>query len=203
MILFHDLLEETDFEGAVDKLAHGFREMHELPGVHQLGLVVPDAEAAAKDLEGRGLGPFFIASGSPVLWRERGEERSFTGKLGLAYYRGFELELLEPGVGSDFYRRSLDPEGGIVVQHLGFLADDVDKEAGKLEERGIQTWVRGCIKTGPMNTDFAYMDTVEETGLVIEFISMKFMGRKITPSSRLIHTIGRLQRWSGKRSFTL
>jgi len=199
-MLFDELLEKDNFSDAVEALARDKREELDLPPIHQLGLVVPDAVAAAKDLEARGIGPFFIASGAPVLWRERGEEIKFKGKLGMSYYKGIELELLEPGQGSDFYRRRLDPEGRIVVQHLGMLAEDVDKWAVPLVSQGYPIYVRGCIKTGPMTTDFAYMDTEESAGFVLEFISWKVFGRNMGPPARFMNAIARLQKLTGLRT---
>jgi hypothetical protein len=199
MVVLNDLLAAADFPAAVDALAADFRRAHHLPPIHQLGLVTPSAETAAAELEARGIGPFFIAAGAPVLWRERGQDRRFAGKLALAYHRGYELEPLEPGEGSDFYRRSLDPAGRTVVQHLGMLVSDVDDWAQRMERAGFPVWVRGRLKSGPLVTDFAYLDTEAEAGLVIEFIRWTVFGREFSPPPKLIHAIGRLQRWSGKR----
>ncbi len=57
MVLFTELLESVDFGKAVGNLAREFREKQGLPDVHQLGLVVSDVEAAASELESRGIGP--------------------------------------------------------------------------------------------------------------------------------------------------
>jgi catechol 2,3-dioxygenase-like lactoylglutathione lyase family enzyme len=199
MVLLDDLLNADDFSQAVDGLAREFREEHRLPDIHQLGLVVPDVEAAAARLEARGIGPFFIAQGSPVLWWERGQEREFKGKMALAYHQGVELEPLEPGQGPDFYRQSLDPEGRIIVQHLGFSVQDVDEWAGQLEASGVPVWIRGRLKLGPVSTDFAYMDSVAQAGLVVEFICWRLFGRPVRPPAAVFHTVGRLEKWSGKR----
>jgi hypothetical protein len=203
MVLLDDLLASADFKGAVNDLAREFRKEHQLPEVYQLGLVVPDVEAAAADLEARGLGPFFIAEGSPALWREKGEDRSFRGKLGLAHYHGFELELLEPGEGSDFYGECVDPEGRAVVQHLGFLVNDVDEWASRLRGSEVPLRIRGKIKSGPMDHDFAYMDTVDRAGLIIELISPRLFGRSYSRPSGVVHLLGRLQKLAGKRSIPL
>ncbi len=203
MILLDDLFEADDFKGAVAELAADFRKDHGFPEVHQLGIVVPDVESAAQTLEKRGIGPFFIAAGSPVLWRERGEEGTFEGKLGIAYHQGVELELLEPGKGSDFYRQSLDRKGGMVVQHLGFLVPDVDTSVETLTASGYSLWIRGKLKSGPSTADFAYMDTVADAGLVIEFICWKLMGVQFNTPPFIFHTIGRIEKWTGKRSISL
>ena len=89
MVSLDDLFKADDFIVAVDDLASDFRKEHGLPEIHQLGIVVPDVEMAAVKLEEKGIGPFFIASGSPVLWKERGEDGNFQGKLGIAYRHNF------------------------------------------------------------------------------------------------------------------
>ena len=203
MIFLEDLLQAPDFEGALGTLAPNFRERFALPKIHQLGLAVEDAEQAALKLERQGLPPFFIAAGSPAFWIEKGDNRSFSGKLGFSHHHGVELELLEPGNGSDFYRRSLDPGGRIVVQHLGFLVDDVDGWADTLRVGGFDVWVRGAIELGPAKTQFAYMDTERDAGLVIEFISQRFLGLPWWPMDAVFRAVARVQKWTGKRSLDI
>lgn len=203
MVLLDDLLSAADFSWEAARLAADFRKQHGLPAIHQLGLVVPDVESSAKELESRGIGPFFIASGSPIQWVEKGKPRKFRGKMGLAYYGPYELELLEPGDGSDFYRGYLHSQGRPVVQHLGLWVKDVDRWAGLLERADHPTLVRGKLKSGPTTVDFAYMDTVEEAGLVIEFICWKFFGLKVRVPATVFHTLGRLEKRIGKRSLPL
>ena len=203
MVFLENLMNPPNFSNALDSLVPEYRAQFSLPAIHQLGLVVADVEKAARYLEEQGVPPFFIATGSPAFWIERGDKRSFRGKLGISHHRGVELELLEPGEGSDFYRRSLDPEGRIVVQHLGFLVDDVDAWADKLTAAGDTVWVRGAIKLGPANTQFAYMDTEAETGIVIEFISQRCFGLKWWPLDAIFKVAARLEKWSGKRSISV
>lgn len=203
MLYFDDLLQADDFSRAVNDLAHDFMKEHGLEKVHQLGLVVSDVEKAAEKLEDQGFGPFFIATGSPVFWKEKGGNREISGKLGLAYHEGIELELLEPVSGSDFYTQSLDPDGRIVVQHLGFLVKGVDTWADKATKAGLPVWVRGQLKAWPSTTDFAYMEPLEENGLIMEFINWRIMGLSFSPPPKLLKTVGRLEKWSGKRSIAL
>ncbi|MCD6585283.1 MAG: hypothetical protein J7K96_05930, partial [Desulfobacteraceae bacterium] len=84
MFYFDELLKADDFAQAVNDLADDFMKEHGLEKVHQVGLVVPDVEKAAENLEDQGFGPFFIATGSPVFWKEKGGDRSVSGKMGLA-----------------------------------------------------------------------------------------------------------------------
>lgn len=203
MLYFDELLAAGDFRASVEGLASDFRARFALPGIHQIGLAVPDVEEAARELESQGIGPFFIAGGSPDFWHERGEAKDFTGKMGLASHEGLELELLEPGTGSDFYARSVDDERRPVVQHLGFLAGDVDVWASILSQAGYPVWVRGKLSAWPTSTQFAYMDTVKDAGLVIEFISWRLLGLPFSPIPGIYRTIGRLQKLTGKRTINL
>lgn len=203
MVLFDELMKAHDFAGVVGELAGDFRKRFALPHVHQLGVVVPDVEEAAKELEDKGIGPFFIAGGSTDFWYERYEPRSFIGKMGIASFKGFEIELLEPGSGSDFYQQCVDSQCRPVVQHLGFLVQDVDTWASILSQAGYPVWVRGKLSAFPSSANFAYMDTVNDAGLVIEFICWKMLGFRLTPPPGVFHTIGRIQKLSGKRALYL
>jgi len=203
MILYlDDLLKADNLGHAVSLIANNFREKYQFPDIYQLGVVVPDVEAAAVELEAKGIGPFFIASNTLNFWSEHGEPKMFHGKVGIAYHKGFEIELLEPGVGSTFYKSCVDSECRMVVQHLGFRVKDVDAYTKRLEKNGCATWVRGRIKSFPLVTDFAYMDTRDQAGIILEFIDMKIMGFAIKVSAGVFHTIGRVQKIIGVRSFS-
>jgi hypothetical protein len=199
MLILDELLEVKNFKESVNNLAAGFRKEHNLPQIHQLGLVVSDVEAAAEKLEKMGIGPFFISSGSLARWDERDKPRRFRAKVGIATHKGVDLELLEPGEGSDFYRQHLDPDGRIVVQHLGCHVKNVDKEMEKLNAAGYSTWVRGRIKSWPTDIEFAYMDTLSEAQTIIEMIGFHMMGLRFKPPGFAYHFLGRLEKLSGFR----
>jgi hypothetical protein len=199
MIYFDDLLKDNNIHGTLSRIAGDFRKKHHFPEVRQLGVIVADVEKAASKLEAKGVGPFFIASDTLKFWDERGEKRTFSGKLGMAIYKGYEIELLEPGVGSTFYKTCVDEKNRMVVQHLGFLVSDVDAYRNALELAGCKTWVRGQIKSFPIVTDFAYMDSVEQAGIILEFIDMRFLGIRVKPPGIIYHSLGKLEKLTGIR----
>lgn len=202
MELLDTLLFECDFMKEMGRLDSILAELG-LPHVHQLGVVVADAEAAARDLEDKGLPPFFIAAGKVPKWIEGGRERSFAGKLGLATYRGVEIELLEPGTGSDFYRQHLHGEGRPIIQHLGVIVPDAELSARNLEALGIPRMIRGAVKAGPIRGEFAYLDAIDRTGFIVEPISYRIFGRSAKPARRIPALLGRLQKRTGIRSFSV
>ncbi|HHO76172.1 MAG TPA: hypothetical protein ENN05_07055 [Deltaproteobacteria bacterium] len=203
MIFFDELLQAQDFRGAVDEIGRDFRARFALPAIHQLGLVVEDVEKSADELESKGLGPFFIVNGSVDVWQELGDEKGFSGKMGLACYKGYEIELLEPGEGSDFYRQCVDAGGRPVVQHLGFLVNDVDIWASILSQAGWPVWVKGDMGVWPVRTRFAYMDTVKDSGIIMEFINWRVLGVTFQPPMLLYRGLAGLEKRLGIRSISL
>jgi len=203
MIFLEDLMRQPDFSKALDKLIPDFRKKFFLPSIHQLGLVVPDVENAALKLEKQGVAPFFIAAGSPASWIEKGEKRSYKGKLGVSHYFGVEFELLEIGQGSDVFKHYVDPENRVVLHHLAFLVDDVDKWTEKLIAAGFDEWVRGINKLGPATSQFVYMDTRKEIDIVVEFFSRKCFGVRWWPLGIIFKVVARIQKLTGKRSLSV
>jgi len=202
MLYFEDLLKSANLESVVSEIAKDFRAKHQCPDVKQFGVVVPDVEKAAAVLEKKGIGPFFIASDTLEFWKERGRDKTFSGKVGMAIYKGYNIELLEPGTGSTFYKSCVDKKGRMVLQHLGFFVKDVDAHTQQLEKSGCVTWVRGRIKALGFATDFAYVDSVKQAGIILEFIHMKMMGISVNVPGGIYHNLGRMQKIIGKRSLS-
>ncbi|SHJ57503.1 Glyoxalase/Bleomycin resistance protein/Dioxygenase superfamily protein [Desulfatibacillum alkenivorans DSM 16219] len=203
MVYLDDLLVHDDFAKAVQSLGRPFLQEAGLGPVDQLGVVTADAEAASRRLEQKGLQAFFIAGGPVQMWTENGKDRDFRGRIGISSYQGAELELLEPGEGSNFYRQALDPLGRMTVHHLGFMVPDVDAASEKLTEAGCPLWVRGRIASKPVRVEFAYMDAKEQCGFVIEFITVSIFGKQIRAPHGLYNLLAGMQKKMGKRSWEL
>ena len=199
MVFLEDLLVHDDFSIAVDALGQPFISQLGLGPVHQLGVVVPDVVSASRRLEQKGIPPFFVVSGSTNLWTENGKEREFKGKKGNSIYQGKDLEILEPGEGSNFYRQSLAPAGRMAIHHLGFVVPDVDEAAEKLTDLGCPLWVRGRLEKGRYKVEFAYMDALAQCGFIIEFINYRLMGKSVKIPAGLYALLGKLQKRTGKR----
>lgn len=199
-MLLADMIKEPGFNARMQEIAAPFRKQAGIPfRVHQAGIVVPDVARAAEELESQGLGPFMMAAATLPRWTEHGGKRTFRGTMGVAYLDGIELELLEPGEGSDFYRRHLDPKGRPVIQHVGFLTHAVDEWAERLSKAGCPVWVRGRIGVGPLSIDFAYLDSAAKAGMILEFIGYKFAGIPASPAAPIMKAVAWLQKKSGKR----
>lgn len=177
-----------------DLLPREFREKYGLGKIHQLGLAVPDVSAAAKRLEEKGLGPFLVAEDDLALWIERGENKSFHGKLGMAFLGGYELELLEEGRGSTVYSECFREDGLIALHHVGLLDHNLEDRMKQFNDAGLETGVRAKIKLGPLTIDVAYMDAREEVDMYVEFIDYRLAGIPITPTPIIMKSVARLLR---------
>lgn len=180
-----------------------FRERFGLPKVHQLGLVVPSVTEAATRLEEVGIGPFFIAEDDLCFWIEGGENKFFHGKMGLAHLGGYELELLEAGIGSSFYSDGFRKDGKIALHHVGLLDHGIDALVKKMRDADIGTAVRGKIKMGPLTTDFEYMDTRDELEMYVELIDWRFAGIGIRPSASLLRVAARALKLFGVKELKM
>lgn len=93
MAYLKDFLEAQDFRAAVDLIGSRLRERYGLPAVYQLELVVADAQAADEAMVETGLPPSFLVKVKTARWFEQGRDATISATLGLAYYKGYELEL--------------------------------------------------------------------------------------------------------------
>jgi hypothetical protein len=183
-----ELLSQGKVPSQEQLLPADFKARFNLGPVHQLGLAVPSVLEAAHRYEESGIGPFFIAEDDMAFWVERGENKFFHGKVGVADFGGYELELLEPGRGSTIYAEALQPEGKIALHHLGFLDHNIDQRIKQFSRAGFETAVWAKEKTGPFTFEVAYMDARKDTGVYVEFCDYRLFKIPI----RLLPSLTRL-----------
>jgi catechol 2,3-dioxygenase-like lactoylglutathione lyase family enzyme len=201
MILLDDLLAAPNFRQAAEALARDFRATHDLPLLYQVGLVAPDVQAATQALAGRDVGPFFIAEGEPAFWKVDGRNSRAPIRAGFAFHEGVQLECVEPGARRDLYRSYQDPQGRIVVHHLGLWVPDVDEWSQRMDEAGYPVQLRGRFQRGPVVADFAWIDSEAAAGIIIEFVSLRLFGWPYRPGPFLTHLTGYIQQWIGPSVF--
>lgn len=135
---------------------------------YQVGIVVRDMERAVEFYETLGIGPF-VANGSGTASERKvyGEPAPGTVVRGaIAPMGSIELELLSPVSGPSVQQEWLDTRGESVI-HVCARTDDLDAVIAEMQSRGFPP-----ISTGTFvnNERFAYFDTREVGGLILEFM---------------------------------
>ena len=141
-----------------------------LPPVYQLGYVVRDIEKACRYYESVfGTGPFSdvidVNMDGALL---RGEPVETTIKVAFVDSGDVQIELIEPVLGKNLYTEFLEKRGE-GIHHLAYKVDDIEAvKAVYTEKVGAPVFSRDM---GIM--EFAYFDTSEVGGLMIEFLCFK------------------------------
>lgn len=139
----------------------------ELPAIDQLGLVVPDMDAALAHYEPL-FGPFELAEYSIEKATYRGEEHDCRMKLAFGRSGELEVELIELVEGRSAHSEFIEA-GGNGMHHVRFrIADDIDS---KIEEAAALGYECIWYKRMAEQLAFAYLQR-EGDPLVIEFLQM-------------------------------
>jgi catechol 2,3-dioxygenase-like lactoylglutathione lyase family enzyme len=146
-----------------------------LPPVYQLGYVVRDIEKACRYYEAVfGTGPFSdvidVDMNGAML---RGKPVDTAIKVAFVQSGDVQIELIEPVRGENPYTEFLEARGE-GIHHLAYKVDDMEAVKSVFTEKvGEPVFYRDM---GVM--EFAYFDTSEVGGLMIEFLCFRDANRK-------------------------
>ena len=141
-----------------------------LPPVYQLGYVVRDVEKACRHYEsvfgtGRFSDVIDVNMDGALL---RGEPVETTIRVAFVESGDVQIEFIEPVVGKNLYTEFLETRGE-GIHHLGYKVEDMEPFKTVFTEKvGEPVFSRDM---GIM--EFAYFDTSEVGGLMIEFLCFK------------------------------
>jgi len=163
-----------------------------LPGVRQIGIVVRDLARTAGAYQALGIGPWYRLRPKGMEVELRGRPLDTRIDIAVAYSGRTQLELIEPGGGDpNLYDEHLR-ERGEGLHHLGFCVRNVARRVEEVRALGIGVLQRGTIRTPTGGvTRFAYLDTREASGVIIELIESR-LGRLYIGMSRPVIAVGRL-----------
>jgi hypothetical protein len=215
-----DHLDRDDFAESVASITGDLGKRIGLPArADEVGLVCPNVEAAARGLKARwpDMKTFLLGEGSPQTFVENGRDAAFTTRVGFGFYKGVILELAEPGVGSDIFSQSPNPEGRIVINHIGFTARDASltrTDAGReirwadvMHDAGVPKRVEAVLKLlGLCGHIHIYETRALTHGVEVEFLDFRLFapaGPRIGYPAFLAGAIGWTQRHLGPRFIDL
>ncbi|OFW68856.1 MAG: hypothetical protein A2V52_03580 [Actinobacteria bacterium RBG_19FT_COMBO_54_7] len=168
-------------------------EKLKMPVLSQVGIYVKDMEKATRQYQELfGIGPWLILSGETVSCTDRGREGSVHGCIAMGYSGKVQFELINILEGPNLY---LDTLGGLEegLHHLGFAVDDLEERLKACREAGIGVLQRGTLKQLGMTIDYAYLDTISQAGIILEFIQTRFLGRKAKQAPWMLKALARVQ----------
>jgi methylmalonyl-CoA/ethylmalonyl-CoA epimerase len=141
------------------------RQKLQLPEVGQIGVVVKDVDRVVDFLQSAfGLGPFRIQEAeAPNVWN-RGQEKHIKARLAFAALGQVELELIQILEGDSVHLEFLR-EHGEGLHHLGFKVKDFQAKLEQAKALGFEV-----LQTGPGGRFYAYLDTRQCGGVIIELI---------------------------------
>ena len=140
-----------------------------LKGVVHVSIVVHDAEKTAEKLAKYGIGPFEFTQSpyrSPVAGKYEDPARM---KYGYSEVGNVIWELIETLEGKTEYSEFLEIHGE-GIHHLGFPTPlPLEAELERWSKRGVKALKMG--KEGDSGEGWAYMDTSDEMGFIMEILS--------------------------------
>lgn len=168
------------------------RHLH-MPKLTQVGLYVKDMEKAIRQYEELfGIGPWLVQEGDTVSCVHRGCEVKVKGRMAMGYSGKIQFELIQILEGNNLYLETL---GGLEegIHHLGFAVNNLEERLQACREAGIEVLQRGKLKKLGMTIDYAYLDTLDQVGVILEFIQSRFLGIKTKQAPWMIKTMARMQ----------
>jgi len=159
-----------------------------LPKLGQIGYVVKDVDKTVSYYRDTlGIRPWMLLDERPEPCLEKGKEVHPLLKIALAYMGSIQVELIQVVEGESVHLNH-PAESPWRVHHLGFMVQDINKRLDACQKLGIGLLQRGTIRDIGFMVDYAYLDTVEQAGVVIEFIQWR-LGAVPLPVNRLIFNI--------------
>lgn len=163
-----------------------------VPWLGQVGIVVRDIETAKAYYSNVfGLGPWALFEGTPEKCTDRGREVTFTGRMAMAQAGPVQVELIQVIEGETIHTEFLS-EHGEGLHHIGFFVNDLDERLAAARREGIEVLQHGLLTRLGLSIEYAYLDTVETGGVIIEYIQARFMGVPFPMRSPLLRLAARL-----------
>jgi catechol 2,3-dioxygenase-like lactoylglutathione lyase family enzyme len=151
-------------------------------GIEQVALIVEDLEqAVARYWDLLGVGPWTMYTyGKPLLKSAtyRGQEASPVQRIALATLGTLRIELIEPVEGPSIFHDWI-AEHGYGMHHVGVKVEDMAAALAEAKVAGIDVIQDGRGYGLDGDGHYAYLDTVEALGMVLELSEMP--KRRIDP----------------------
>jgi methylmalonyl-CoA/ethylmalonyl-CoA epimerase len=163
-----------------------------LSQLHQIGIVASDWKKIARSFSNNfNVSKWYktIPNGKDDVFF-RGTRIDTKFEIVLAFFGNVQVEVIQPVSGeNNCYTEHLETKGG-GLHHLGFCISDIDNRVKCAESKGIKVLQSGAIRSnGGAITKYAYLDSLESCGVIVELIETRLYGIPM-PMSPLVMKIG-------------
>jgi len=152
-----------------------------LPGLSQIGMVVRDVTSA--------ISTYGTAFGVTRWYRSRmasfevvyrGEPTPMDWDIVVGYSGRVQVELIKVReAGPNLYHELLGEEGA-GFHHVGVVVRDLDRRLERARAAGLAPAQHGAIRfAGGATCRFAYLDTLDTLGTILELIEMRVYGLQL------------------------
>lgn len=142
--------------------------------INQFGYVYKDIEKQAKLMEDNlGLPKFVFLDNPNLPVKYRGKDTKVHIKIGFSKFGDLQVELIQLIEGECIYKEFLE-SGNEGLQHFGINVENLDPFIAKMQKRGFEMVHSGQISSAV----YAYFDTKDIFGIILEFIETKKKPRK-------------------------
>jgi catechol 2,3-dioxygenase-like lactoylglutathione lyase family enzyme len=159
-----------------------------LPRLGQLGFVVDSIEDSLPYYASfYGLDTWFKPKYVQKQYQAGGKHLDLDLDLTFAYSGNTQIELIATRAQEEnLYHRHLAEYGG-GLHHLGFYVNNLDERTRVMRELGIGVLVEGEFKTaGGGLARFAYLDTKQVFGIILEVIEIRLYGINVPQNSLMM-----------------
>ena len=133
--------------------------------IGQLGYVYQDIEKQAKVMENLyGVSKFIVFDPVDVKVNYRGVDKTIRMRGGFGTMYDTQIELLQPVEGESIYNEFLN-QGKEGFHHICYTVDNMQAVINEYKEANINVIQSGKLMGG----SYAYMDTEETLGMIVEF----------------------------------
>lgn len=159
-----------------------------LPKLGQIGYVVKDVDKTVSYYrDAFGVRPWMLLDERPQPCVEKGKEVHPRLRIALAYMGSVQVELIQVVEGESVHLNHPE-EFPWRIHHLGFMVQGINKRLDAYRKLGIDVLQRETIKDIGFTVDYAYLDTVQQAGVVMELIQWR-VGVLPLPTNRLTFNI--------------
>jgi len=159
-----------------------------LPKLGQIGYVVKDVNKTVSYYKDTlGVRPWMLLDERPEPCIEKGKEVHPRLRIALAYMGAVQVELIQVVEGESVHLNH-PADSPWRIHHLGFMVQGINKRLDACRKLGIDVLQRGTIKDIGFTVDYAYLDTLEQAGVVMELIQWR-LGALPLPTNRLTFNV--------------